>query len=133
MEALSKHSSYLQGALSYNLKQTVQVTLCEIEEKILESEVTYKKDPSKFTIYRPSEEDIGERLKVHFNFETLEALMSLKNHYLSKVVKEAKMEFSDITAEKKDFIANEKIHFLENRHAIEKIKLSIVHENGSPD
>jgi hypothetical protein len=97
-----------------------------MEEKIVESEVMYKKDPSRFMIYRPSEEEILERLKVHFNFERLEAFMSLKNHYLSKVVKEAKTEFSTLTAEKTEFIENEKIPFLENMNAIEKIKASIV-------
>ena len=133
IEALNRQSSYLQGALSYNLKQTVQVTLSEIEEKIMESEVIYKKDPSKFSIYRPSEEEILDRLKMHFNFERLEGFMFSKNHYLFKMVKEAKKEFSQITDEKKDFIAKEKMPFLENMYAIEKIKQSIVPEHSSSD
>jgi hypothetical protein len=131
IEALGKHSSYLQGALSYNLKQTVQVTLCEMEEKILESEVMYKKEPSRFSIYRPSEEEILERVKVHFNVERLEAFMSLKNHYLSNVVKEAKIDFSTLTAEKIEFIDKEKIPFLEKMNAIEKIKASIYEDSAT--
>jgi hypothetical protein len=131
IEALGKHSSYLQGALSYNLKQTVQVTLCEMEEKILESEVMYKKEPSRFSIYRPSEEEILERVKVHFNVERLEAFMSSKNHYLSNVVKEAKIDFSTLTAEKIEFIDKEKIPFLEKMNAIEKIKASVYEDSAA--
>jgi len=57
-EAVHTQSAYLRGALSYNYMQTVQVTLAQLQEKIEESELTHRQDPSKFAIHKPNQEEI---------------------------------------------------------------------------
>ncbi|SFZ98768.1 Putative ATP /GTP binding protein [hydrothermal vent metagenome] len=126
IEVLNKKSAYLHGALSYNFMQTVQVTIAEIEENILESEEIAKKDPSKYSIYKPSQEDILQKLKMNFDFEKLDDFMISKNNYLHRVVKVAKKEFSELLEEKLNFIAKEKEPFLKKAVDIEEIKDSIV-------
>ncbi len=133
METLNKQNAYLHGSFSYNFMQTVQVTLSEIEEKILESEVIYKKDPTKFSVYKPSQEDVLHRLKMNFNFEKLEDfLMSIFN-YLSKVIKDAKKDFLEIAEQKMNFVSTQKVPFLEKIDDLKTIKVSIVHETEKED
>jgi len=128
IEAFNKKSAYLNGALSYNLLQTVQVSMNQIEEKILESEEIHLKDPAKYPIYKPTEADILERLKMNFAFEKLDDLLLSQNAYLHTVVKEMKIHFSEIVKEKRDFIVSEKVPFLEKMEDLQKIKASIVVE-----
>jgi GTPase SAR1 family protein len=130
IEVLNKKSAYLHGALSYNFMQTVQVSISQIEEKILESEEIAKKDPSKYSIYKPSQEDILQKLKMNFNFDKIDDFMISKNNYLHRVVKVAKKEFSELIENKIDFISEQKEPFLTKAKDIENIKESIIHENS---
>ncbi len=131
IERLNKKSAYLQGAISYNFTQTVQVSMFEIGEKIFASESLYKKDPVKFSIYKPSEEDILQRLKMNFDFEKLDDLLNSQNSYLHRSIKEAKGTFLDISEQKIAFIEKEKIPFVEKIEALAFIKSMIDPEDLS--
>ena len=133
IEVLNKKSAYLHGALSYNFMQTVQMTISQIEENILESEEIAKKDPSKYSIYKPSQEDILQKLKMNFDFEKIDDSMISKNNYLHRVVKVAKNEFSDLLKEKIDFINEQKEPFLVKAGDIQDIKKCIVHEDSKKE
>jgi len=122
IESFNKKSAYLNGALSYNLLQTVQVSMTQIEEKILESEKIHLRDPAKYAVYKPKEADILERLKTNFEFEKLDELLLSQNAYLHTVVKGMKKHFSEIVAEKRSFIVSEKAPFEKKIEELEQIK-----------
>ena len=128
VENLKEKSAYLQGAISYNIGPTVEVSMCQLNEKILESETIYKKDPARFSIYKPSEEDIFNRLKMNFDFEKLDELLLSNYSYLSKIVKKSKVSFKEITEEKIDFIEKEKQVFLKKIEALTEIRNTIYPE-----
>jgi len=125
---LNKKIAYLRGALSYNFKQTVQVSIAQLEEKILESEEIYKKDPSKFSMYKPSEENVLERLKMNFDLEKIEDLLVSHNSYLHSVIKDSKKRFVDISELKMDFIDDQKLPYLEKIDDLKEIKALIIHK-----
>ena len=129
IEALNKKSAYLNGVLSYNFIQTVQVTMTHMEEKILASETVFKNDPEKYTVYRPGEADILERLKLDFSFERFETMLLSPNSYLHGVIKESKKRLLETTENKKHFIEKEKAPFLEKIKKLKSIKESILHNN----
>ena len=129
IEALNKKSAYLNGVLSYNFIQTVQVTMTHMEEKILASETIFKNDPEKYTVYRPAEADILERLKLDFSFERFETMLLSPNSYLHGVIKESKKRLLETTENKKHFIEKEKAPFLEKIKKLKSIKESISHNN----
>ena len=122
IESFNKKSAYLNGALSYNFLQTVQVSMMQIEEKILESEAVHLKDPVKYSIHKPSEADMLERLKMNFDFEKLDEMFLSQNAYLHAVVKGMKKHYVEIVEEKKDFIASEKAPFLKKIEDLQQIK-----------
>lgn len=128
IDDLNKKIAYFRGALSYNFKQTVEVTLSQLEEKILQSEEIYKQDPSKFYVYKPSEEDALERLKINFDLEKIENLLVSQNSYLHSVIKDSKKTFLEISELKMDFIDDHKLPYLEKIDDLKEIKASIIHE-----
>ena len=127
-DALNKKIAYLRGALSYNFKQTVEVTLAQLEEKILQSEEMYKQDPSKFSVYKPSEENVLERLKMNFDLEKIENQLHSQNSYLHSVIKDSKKKFLEISELKMDFIDDQKLPYLEKIDDLKEIKASIIQE-----
>ena len=126
IESFNKQSAYLNGALSSNLIQTVQVSMDQIEKKILDSEAVHLQDPSRFTIREPTEEEILEQLKMNFDFAKLDDLLLSKNAYLHVEVKEMKKHFLEIVEEKTAFVEVEKIPYREKIEDLHQIKDSIV-------
>jgi len=122
MDSLNTKIAYLNAVLSYNLRQTVQVTILELEEKILESEVLYLKESSKFSIHKPGSDEILSCLKMNFDFEKLDDILISQNSYLHRVIKESQKSFKEITKEKQHFIAEEKVPRLEKIKALQEIK-----------
>ena len=117
--------AYLKGLLSNAFSSTVQMSMLEIEEKILASEAVYLKDPSTFSIYRPHQDEIVDTLKRHFDFEKLDEMLITPNAFLHRVIKESKKNMKEITLEKRVFIENEKAPFLKKREDLARIKARI--------
>ena len=125
ISALRKKFAYFNGALSYSYIQTTQATIAHFEQQILESEELYKKEPSRFSVSHPREDEIVAKLKANFGFEKIEDFLTSKRNYLFKIVKYSKEQYLEINEDRMSFVKSKKEQYLEKIKDIEKIKEEI--------
>jgi len=125
ISALRKKFAYFNGALSYSYIQTTQATIAHFEQQIIESEELYKKEPSRFSISHPREDEIVAKLKANFGFEKIEDFLTSKRNYLFKIIKYSKEQYLDINKDRIEFIKNKKEQYLQKIKDLEKIKEEI--------
>ena len=125
ISAIRKKFAYFNGALSYSYIQTTQATIAHFEQQILESEELYKKEPSKFSIQHPREDEIVAKLKANFGFEKIEDFLTSKRNYLFKIVKYSKEQYLEINADRINFVTSKKEQYLEKIKDLEAIKEEI--------
>lgn len=125
ISALRKKFAYFNGALSYSYIQTTQATVAHFEEQIYESEELYKKEPSRFSIQYPREDEIVAKLKANFGFEKIEDFLTSKRNYLFKIVKYSKEQYLEINEDRIKFVRSRKEQYLEKIKDLEKIKEEI--------
>ena len=125
ISALRKKFAYFNGALSYSYIQTTQATIAHFEQQIFESEELYKKEPSKFSVSHPREDEIVAKLKANFGFEKIEDFLTSKRNYLFKIVKYSKEQYLEINEDRINFVKSRKEQYLEKIKDLEKIKEEI--------
>ena len=125
ISAIRKKFAYFNGALSYSYIQTTQATIAHFEQQILESEELYKKEPSKFSISHPREDEIVAKLKANFGFEKIEDFLTSKRNYLFKIVKYSKEQYLEINEDRISFVTARKEQYLEKIKDLEIIKEEI--------
>ena len=112
ISALRKKFAYFNGALSYSYIQTTQATIAHFEQQILESEELYKKEPSRFSIQYPREDEIVAKLKANFGFEKIEDFLTSKRNYLFKIIKYSKEQYLEINEDRIKFVSSKKEQYL---------------------
>mgnify|MGYP003588744438 CR=1 FL=1 len=125
ISALRKKFAYFNGALSYSYIQTTQATVAHFEQQIYESEELYKKEPTRFSIQCPRQEDIMAKLKANFGFEKIEDFLTSRRNYLFKIVQYSKDQYLEINAGRINFINEKGSLYIEKINEIEKIKEEI--------
>ncbi len=125
ISAIRKKFAYFNGALSYSYIQTTQATIAHFEQQILESEELYKKEPSKFSVQHPREDEIVGKLKANFGFEKIEDFLTSKRNYLFKIVKYSKEQYLEINEDRINFVKSRKEQYLQKIKDIEAIKEEI--------
>ncbi|MDX3958805.1 dynamin family protein [Aliarcobacter skirrowii] len=125
ISALRKKFAYFNGALSYSYIQTTQATIAHFEQQIIESEELYKKEPTRFSISHPREDEIVAKLKANFAFEKIEDFLTSKRNYLFKIIKYSKEQYLEINQDRIEFVKNRKNQYLEKIQDLEKIKSEI--------
>ena len=125
ISALRKKFAYFNGALSYSYIQTTQATIAHFEQQISESEELYKKEPSKFSIHHPREDEIVAKLKANFGFEKIEDFLTSKRNYLFKIVKYSKEQYLEINEDRIKFVESRKEQYLAKIKDLEAIKEEI--------
>ena len=125
ISALRKKFAYFNGALSYSYIQTTQATIGHFEQQILESEELYKKEPSRFSISHPREDEIVAKLKANFGFEKIEDFLTSKKNYLFKIVKYSKEQYLEINEDRINFVTSRKEQYLGKIKDLEIIKEEI--------
>ena len=125
ISAFRKKFAYFNGALSYSYIQITQATIAYFEQQIMESEELYKKEPSKFSIQHPRKEDIFAKLKTNFAFEKIEDFLTSKRNYLYKVVKYSKTQYTEINADRIEFVKSKKSEYIAKVEDLQKIKEEI--------
>jgi len=125
ISALRKKFAYFNGALSYSNMQVTQATIAHFEQQIAESVELYEKEPTKFSVYHPREDEILIKLKANFGFEKIEDFLTSKRNYLFKIVKYSKEQYLEINATNIDFIEEKKKDYLDKIEALKKIKEDI--------
>ena len=125
ISAIRKKFAYFNGALSYSYIQTTQATIAHFEQQIFESEELYKKEPSKFSIHHPREDEIVAKLKANFGFEKIEDFLTSKRYYLFKIVKYSKEQYLEINEDRINFVTSKKEQYLGKIKDLEKIREEI--------
>ncbi len=125
ISAIRKKFAYFNGALSYSYIQTTQATIAHFEQQILESEDLYKKEPSKFSIHHPREDEIVAKLKANFGFEKIEDFLTSKRNYLFKIVKYSKEQYLEINEDRINFVKSKKEQYIQKIKDLEAIKEEI--------
>ncbi|WP_323589449.1 dynamin family protein [Aliarcobacter butzleri] len=125
ISALRKKFAYFNGALSYSYIQTTQATIAHFEQQISESEELYKKEPTRFAIFHPREDEIIAKLKANFGFEKIEDFLTSKRNYLFKIVKYSKEQYLEINEDRIKFVLSKKEQYLNKIEDLERIKEEI--------
>jgi len=125
ISALRKKFAYFNGALSYSNMQVTQATIAHFEQQIAESIELYEKEPTKFSVYHPREDEILTKIKANFGFERIEDFLTSKRNYLFKVVKYSKEQYQQINEESINFVQETKKDYIQKIIDIEKIKEDI--------
>ena len=125
ISALRKKFAYFNGALSYSYIQTTQATVAHFEQQIMESEELYKKEPTRFSIQCPRQEDIMTKLKANFGFEKIEDFLTSRRNYLFKIVQYSKDQYLDINEDRINFVKEKESQYVEKIQDLERIKEEI--------
>ena len=125
ISALRKKFAYFNGALSYSYIQTTQATVAHFEQQIYESEELYKKEPTRFSIQSPRQEDIMAKLKANFGFEKIEDFLTSRRNYLFKIVQYSKDQYLEINSGRINFVNDKEAQYIEKISELEKIKEEI--------
>ncbi len=125
ISALHKKFAYFNGALSYSNMQVTQATIAHFEQQIAESIELYEKEPTKFSIYHPREDEILTKLKANFGFEKIEDFLTSKRNYLFKIVKYSKEQYLQINQEGIQLVEDMKKDYINKIEDLEKIKEDI--------
>ncbi|MFA9372718.1 MAG: dynamin family protein [Poseidonibacter sp.] len=125
ISALRKKFAYFNGALSYSYIQTTQATISHFEQQIFESEELYKKEPTRFSVQHPREDEILTKLKANFGFEKIEDFLTSKRNYLFKISKYSKEQYLELNEDRIKFVESTKEQYLEKVMELEKIKEEI--------
>ncbi len=125
ISALRKKFAYFNGALSYSYIQTTQATIGHFEQQISESVELYEKEPTKFTIYHPREDEILTKLKANFGFEKIEDFLTSKRNYLFKIVHYSKNQYLEINNDRIEFIQSKKEQYIKKIKEIKDIKSEV--------
>ncbi len=125
ISALRKKFAYFNGALSYSYIQTTQATIAHFEQLIAESVILYEKEPTKFNIYHPREDEILTKLKANFGFEKIEDFLTSKRNYLYKIIQYSKNQYLEINEDRLDFVESKKGEFINKIEKLSQIKEEI--------
>lgn len=125
ISALRKKFAYFNGALSYSYIQTTQATIAHFEQQIAESVLLYEKEPTKFHVYHPREDEILTKLKANFGFEKIEDFLTSKRNYLFKVIKYSKEQYLEINEDRINFVISKKEQYIDKIKDLEVIKEEI--------
>ncbi len=122
ISALRKKFAYFNGALSYSYIQTTQATIAHFEQQIAESVLLYEKEPTRFTVYHPREDEILTKLKANFGFEKIEDFLTSKRNYLFKIIQYSKNQYLEINNGRIDFVESKKEQYIKKINDLKQIK-----------
>ncbi|MGB1226931.1 MAG: dynamin family protein, partial [Poseidonibacter sp.] len=125
ISALRKKFAYFNGALSYSYIQTTQATISHFEQQIAESEELFKKEPTRFAVQHPREDEILTKLKANFGFEKIEDFLTSKRNYLFKITKYSKEQYLELNEDRIAFVNSKKAEYVEKIDDLRKIKEEI--------
>jgi ribosome biogenesis GTPase A len=95
---------YISTYIKAVYETATSVCISYIEKNIEDSCTIYEKDPAKFSIAEPTLEEIKQKLRLSFNVDTLESLMSNQRNFVFKLYKDLNKQFKDITQEKVEYL-----------------------------
>ncbi len=125
ISALHKKFAYFSGALNHSYMQATQATISHFEQQINESVLLYEKEPTKFNIYHPREDEILTKLKANFAFEKIDDFLTSKRNYLFKIIQYSKDQYLTINKERILFVESKKDEYIQKIEDLKTIQASI--------
>ncbi len=108
---VSSGFKHISSAIEFNYQNATEVCISFLNEKMNDFIKLYEQDPARFSLYRPTMQDIKERLTQSFFIYKLENLMDKNRTFLSKDYERISQSFQEIKQEKIEFVEKRK-----NRH-----------------
>lgn len=118
---LKKENAYFNATLSYSNQQKVLSCMLHFEEQIKQSEELHAKNPTQFTIQKPREDEILEKLKENFSFVKVEEFLSIHRNYLFKILKKSQANYLQINEQKIKFVQECKEPYLKKMSILQEI------------
>ena len=125
ISSINSKTAYFNGTISQSFISSISMTISNVELQINQSEDLYKKDPTRFTIWQPREDDILKRLKDNISFNFIDEFLVSRSNYIYKSIKSTKKEYDKINQEKINFIQKAKMPFEEKILKLQEIKSNI--------
>ncbi len=72
----------------------------------------YEKEPTKFSVYHPREDEILTKLKANFGFEKIEDFLTSKRNYLFKIIQYSKNQYLEINEDRINFVQSRKEQYI---------------------
>lgn len=123
---LKRENAYFNATLSYSNQQKVLSCMLHFEEQIKQSEELHAKNPSQFTIQKPREDEILEKLKENFSFLKVEEFLSIHRNYLFKILKKSQANYLQINEEKIKFLLECKEPYLKKISILQEISETFI-------
>lgn len=108
IQALHKQFAFFSAAMSFSYRQITQESLAQLEEKLQRQIMLYEKDPLKHSLHIIDKSTITEILQSNFNFEKIERFLTSRRNYLYKIVERSKVQYSEATVDRIDYVMIEK-------------------------
>jgi small GTP-binding protein len=109
---ISSGFKHIGSAIEFNYQNATNACVSFLDENIESSVELYEQNPTRFSPYQPSLEDIKRRLEENFFIYKLENIMNKNRTFLSQEYDRLEEKFSNIFEEKKSFVNKQK-----NRHS----------------
>jgi ribosome biogenesis GTPase A len=122
---MKKNFAFLKGSFSFNYRQVTQSSIAFFDDKIKLSIDSYEKDPTQFSLARPTKEEILQRLYSDFSIEKLDKSLTSKRSHIYNIITYAKKEIDMIGLSRTEFLKGEKEKVKEKIASLNKIKDAI--------
>ncbi|MDF1883934.1 dynamin family protein [Sulfurimonas sp. SAG-AH-194-C21] len=122
---LKTENAHFSATITHSNQQKVQATIVHFVEKIKLSEDLHKKDPSRFDIQQPREDEILEKLKENFGFLKIEKFLNSNRNYLFKIIKNSKQNYLELHKQKLEFVQDATVSYKKKISVLSEIKESI--------
>jgi len=109
---ISSGFKHIGSAIEFNYQNATSTTISFLEHKIESFVEVYEQNPTRFSLYTPSLEDIKQRLHESFYMYKLENIMNKNRTFLSQDYDRLQEEFGTIYQEKTEFINKQKNRYL---------------------
>jgi small GTP-binding protein len=109
---ISSGFRHIESAIEFNYQNATSTCISFLDDKIESFVELYEQNPTRFSLYQPSLEDIKQRLVESFYMYKLENIMIKDRTFLSKEYDRLQENFSAIFKEKEAFVNKQK-----NRHS----------------
>jgi predicted GTPase len=103
----------------------INATLIYFQDKIDESNILYKQESIKHSIYTPSEDEILDKIKEVFQNDDLELLLLSKRNYLFKIIQLTKKDYLETHQNKINFLQKQYDIYTNKIDTLKKIYNSI--------
>jgi GTPase SAR1 family protein len=122
---INNNFSYFNGALSYSYIAITKATIAYFKRRIRQADELYIIDSTATNQYKPTIDEIREKLKSDFKYAKVNEFLTSKQNFLYKSTLTLKKHYKANNTDRIHFINEKKNRYLEKISELEEIKNSI--------